>query len=293
MSTVDTRTVEKPVAARRRRTRRAFADQVGPRIFLIAMTLIFLVPLYWMIITALKPTAELSAFPPTLWPQSVRWQNFADAVGEIPFGTYFVNSVIITVLSVAGAVLSNTLIAYGFSRIAWPGRDLVFYLVIATIFIPFPIVIVPLFDLFASLHWVNTFLPLTVPTFFGNAFYIFLLRQFMLQIPVDLSEAARIDGARELLIMWRVILPMARPALAVVAIFAAIGAWNDFLGPLIYLQDDTKRTLAIGLQFFRSIHDIQLNLLMAASVLVMLPVVVLFVLFQRFLVEGVTIGSIR
>ncbi len=293
MRSITTQPAEKPATIRRRRSLRALRGRLAPRIFLIALCVLFLVPLYWMIVTALKSPTELTAFPPSLWPRSLRWRNFVDAVNVIPFGTYFVNSAIITVVSVVGAVLSNALIAYGFSRVQWPGRDAVFYLVIATIFLPFPIVIVPLFDMFASLHWVDTFLPLTVPAFFGNAFYIFLLRQFMLQIPVELSEAARIDGANELQILGRVIMPMARPALAVVGIFAAIAAWNDFLGPLIYLQSDSKRTLAIGLQFFRSIHDVQLNLLMAASVLVMLPVVVLFVLFQRFFVEGVTIGSIR
>jgi multiple sugar transport system permease protein len=228
-----------------------------------------------------------------MWPQAFRWQNFVDAVSAIPFGRYFVNTVIITALSTIGAVISNMLIAYGFACIKWPGRDIVFYLVIATIFIPFPIVAVPLFDMFASLHWVNTFLPLIVPAFLGNGFFIFLLRQFLLQIPPEMQEAARLDGANQLQTLYHVILPMARPALVVVAIFSTIGAWNDFLGPLIYIQDDTKRTLAIGLQFFRSLHDVQLNLLMAASVLVILPVVVLFILFQRYFIEGVTVGSIR
>jgi multiple sugar transport system permease protein len=286
-------TGSQPKQGQHRLVARTLREKVVPRIFLLAMAILFLIPLYWMVITAFKTPAELTSIPPTIWPRSFRWQNFVDAVSAIPFGQYFVNTVIITGLSTIGAVVSNMLIAYGFACIKWPGRDFVFYLVIATIFIPFPIVAVPLFDMFASLHWVNTFLPLIVPAFFGNAFFIFLLRQFLLQVPQEMLEAARIDGAHELQIMYRVIMPMVRPALAAVAIFAMIAAWNDFLGPLIYLQDDSKRTLAIGLQFFRSLHDVQLNLLMAASVLVILPVIILFILFQRYFIEGVTIGSIR
>lgn len=164
---------------------------------------------------------------------------------------------------------------------------------LATIFIPFPLAIIPQFDMFAWLHWINTYLPLVVPSFFGSAFYIFLMRQFLLQIPKDLIEAARLDGAREFQILWQVVAPLARPAMAAVGIFAAIAAWNDFLGPLIYLQDDSLRTLSIGIQAFRSTHDIQFNLLMAASVMIILPVIILFFVFQRFFIRGVTLGSIR
>ena len=157
------------------------------------------------------------------------------------------------------------------------------------------VLIVALFDIFARLHWVNTFLPLVVPLFFGNAFWIFLMRQFFLQIPFEISDAARIDGANELQILFRIIMPQSWPALSAVSLFAALQAWNDFLGPLIYLQDPSKYTLAIGLTMFQSQsrYDIQLNLLMAASTLVVLPVVVLFLLFQRAFVEGVTLGSIK
>lgn len=274
-------------------TMQKLAGQVIVRIFLITMSLLFFVPIYWMLVTALKSTPELTIFPPTFWPLHAQWGNFIQAYNAISFGTYFVNSVIITVLVVIGTVLSNLVVAYGFACIRWPGRDQIFYLLIATLFIPLPIAIIPLFDLFASLHWVNTFLPLVVPSFFASAFYVFLLRQFLLQTPYELIEAARIDGASELQILWQVIVPIARPAIAVVAIFAAVGAWNDFTGPLIYLQDDRLRTLAVGLIFFRSTHDIQFNLLMAASLMSILPVVVLFLAFQRFFIRAVTLGTIR
>ncbi|GCE17706.1 carbohydrate ABC transporter permease [Dictyobacter kobayashii] len=280
------------------RKRRALATkkttrQIGVRIFLVAMSLLFLVPFYWMFNTALKSNPELAITPPTLFPQSWEWDNFVQAVNTIPFFQYFLNTVVYTALVVIGAVLSNLIVAYGFSCIEWRGRKLVFYLVLVTIFIPFPIAIIPLFDLFAWLHWINTLLPLVVPAFLGSAFYIFLLRQFLLQIPKEMLDAARIDGASEWRILWQVVTPIAKPALGAVAILSAVGAWNDFMGPLIYLQDDTMHTLSIGLQAFRSTHDVQFNLLMAASILVVLPIVLLFFIFQRFFIEGVTMGSIK
>lgn len=268
-------------------------EKVLVRVFLILMSLIFLLPFYWMVVTALKSNTELALTPPTVIPQNWAWDNFVKAFETIPFATYFLNSVLITALSVIGAVLSNLIVAYGFACIEWPGRDLVFYLVLATIFIPFPLAIIPQFDMFARLHWINTYLPLVVPSFFGSAFYTFLLRQFLLQVPRDLLDAARIDGASEWRIMWQIVTPVARPAIAAVAIFATISAWNDFMGPLIYLQDDTLQTLSVGLQAFRSTHDIQFNLLMAASIMVILPLVILFFAFQRFFIHGITLGSMR
>jgi multiple sugar transport system permease protein len=277
----------------KRRLPRVLTQKVIPRVLLIAMSLAFLTPLYWMVITALKGISELTTFPPTLIPLRPQWSNFVDAVKFFPFGRYLFNTVSITAFSVIGATLSNLVIAYGFSRIDWPGRDAVFFFVVATIFIPFPVTMVPLFIIFARLGWVNTFLPLIAPMFFGHPLYIFMLRQYLKQLPIELSDAARVDGASEWQILRYVILPLSRPALGVVAIFAAVYAWNDFLGPLIYLQDESRYTLAIGLQFFRSVHDVQFNLLMGASTLVMLPIVALFLAFQRQFIQGVTMGSIK
>lgn len=268
------------------------------RLLLIVMAAFFLSPLYWMVVTALKGNVELTLFPPTLWPRDPQWQNFADAIAFIPFARYFFNTMVIVVFGTIGSTLSSFLIAYGFSRLRWPGRDIVFYTVLGSIFIFIqfpvnPITMVPLFVLFAKLGWVNTFLPLIVPTFFGNPFYIFLLRQFLMQVPQEISEAARIDGASEFQILRHVITPLARPALAVVALFAAFMLWNDFLGPLIYLQDQSKYTLSIGLTFYQSTHDTQWNLLMAASTLVVLPQLLVFFVFQRFFVTGITLGSVK
>jgi multiple sugar transport system permease protein len=257
------------------------------------MAILYVVPYYWMLVTSLKSNEELGRTPPTLFPDSMQFHNYHDAVTALPFGQYLINTLIITGLTIVGAVLSNTLIAYGFSRVQWPGRDKLFYVVIATVFIPFPVLMVSLFDIFAQLGWVNTFLPLVVPMFLGNAFWIFLMRQFLLQIPSEISDAARLDGANELQIAYQVVLPLAKPAIAVVAIFAAISSWNDFLGPLLYLQDERKYTLSIGLTFFRSQHDVQFNLLMAASSLVVLPVIIIFLAFQRSFIDGLTVGSIK
>lgn len=285
---------ERAIAQRKRLIgTRKLIDKSLTRVFLVIMSIIFLMPLYWMIVTALKSNPELAQIPPTIVPQSWEWDNFVKAFQTIPFASYFLNSILITILTVVGAVVSNLIVAYGFSCIEWRGRNLVFYLVLATIFIPFPLAIIPQFDMFAWLHWINTYLPLVVPSFFASAFYTFMLRQFLLQVPRDLLDAARIDGASEWRILWQVVAPMTRPALAAVAIFAAVGAWNDFMGPLIYLQDDALQTLSIGLQAFRSTHDIQFNLLMAASVMVIVPVTLLFFVFQRFFIRGITLGSIR
>jgi multiple sugar transport system permease protein len=266
------------------------------RIFLIGMGLFYISPIYWMFVTALKSDKELSNFPPTPWPQEIVWGNFEQATKTFPFLPYLGNTIFYAALTVLGSVLSNFVIAYGFSRIKWPGRNLLFYPVIASIFIFIhfpvnPITMVPMFSFFAKLGLVNSFLPLILPTFFGNPFFIFLLRQFMLQIPTDLSEAARIDGANEFQIMYRIILPLTRPALVVVALLAGVNAWNDFLGPLIYLQNDKLYTLSLGLTFFQTMHGIQFNLLMAASCLVVLPVIVVFLCFQRFFLEGITLGA--
>jgi multiple sugar transport system permease protein len=286
---------------------RQLQRQVVPRIALILVCALFLLPFYWMVNTALKSQQELLAYPPTLWPSELHWSNFQDAVNYIPFWRYLANTLAITALTIIGSVISNPIIAYGFSRIDWPGRDKVFYVVLATVFIPFPVLIVALFDIFARTprpvieagrlalegNWINTYLPLVVPMFFGNAFWIFLMRQFFLQLPTEVSDAARIDGASEFRIFAEIILPQALPAIGVISIFAALFAWNDFLGPLIYLQDESMYTLSIGLTFFKSQRELQFSLLMAASTLVVLPVVALFLLFQKAFVEGISLGSIK
>jgi multiple sugar transport system permease protein len=305
MATAD-ETLKAAVTAIARRSRggvqRFLSRAVVPRIVLIVGAILFMAPFYWMLVSALKSPQETTRVPPTMVPETFVWQNFPDAVSYIPFFTFALNSLIITVGITIGAVLSNTLVAYGFSRIDWPGRDKVFYVCLATIFLPYPVILVALFDIFGKLpafglqgsdSWVNTFLPLIIPAFLGNPFYIFLMRQFMMGIPREFTDAAKVDGANELQTFWRVILPLTRPAVTVVAIFAAVAAWNEFLLPLLYLHEQDKYPLAIGLAFFTSEHDVAYNLLMAASTLVVLPVVVLFLVGQRFFIDGITLGGVK
>jgi multiple sugar transport system permease protein len=275
-----------------------FRNTLVPRLVILVLGGFYLLPFYWMVVSALKPTEELSVYPPTWYPHDPAWSNFTKVFDVFPFWRFFTNSTIITVGTVLGVALTCPVVAYGFSRIDWPGRDKIFYLVLATVFIPYPVLIIALFDIFANLHWINTFRPLIVPFFFcfiPAPFWIFLLRQFFLQIPMELSDAARLDGASELRILFQVIMPQSWPALCAVSLFAALHAWNDFLGPLLYLQDPSKYTLAVGLTFFSSqtTRDIQFNLLMAASTMVILPVVALFLSFQRFFVEGVTVTGLK
>jgi multiple sugar transport system permease protein len=294
LSRIELRQRDRQRANRDRITRR-INQQIVPRVILIGMCAVFILPFYWMLALGLKSNAELMLYPPTLYPHNPQLGNFNESTQVFPFWSFARNTLVITVVTIIGAVISNPIIAYGFSRIQWPGRDKVFLIVLATVFMPFPVIIVALFDIFSRLGWINTFLPLVVPMFFGQAFWIFLMRQFMLQISTDMSDAARVDGANEFQIFFQIILPQTIPALGVIAIFAGLHAWNDFLGPLLYLLDPDKYTLAIGLTFFQSTatYDVLFNLLMAASTLVVLPVIVLFLLFQKSFIEGISIGSIK
>lgn len=281
--------------ARRDRTMKYIQTQWVPRIILIAMCAVFILPFYWMLALGLKSNTELAIYPPTLYPHDPQWGNFKLSTEVFPFWTYARNTFFITGLTIIGAVISNPIIAYGFSRIDWPGRDKVFLVVLATVFMPFPVIIVALVDIYAKLGWINTYLPLVVPMFFGQAFWIFLMRQFMMQISRDMSDAARLDGANEFQIFFQIVLPQTIPALGVIAIFAGLHAWNDFIGPLIFLTGEKLYTLPIGLTFFRAsnAYDVKFNLMMAASTLVVLPLIVLFLLFQKSFISGISVGSVK
>lgn len=268
---------------------------------LIALGFVFVMPLLWMVSTALKPIDETMKSPPVWIPSKLIFSNFTDAVtkgvdelGFYPFLVYGRNTLLITILTVSGAVFANSLVAYAFARLKWPGRDAFFSLTLATMMIPFPILMVPTFGLFRELGWVGTFKPLWVPAWFGSAFSIFLLRQFFRTIPMELSEAAIIDGCSEFRTFTDVILPLAKPALAVVALFTFMGSWNDFLGPLIYLTDQKSFTLSVGLQFFQSQHGgTQWNLLMAAALIVIAPVMIVFFFAQRVFIQGIATTGIK
>ncbi|MCL2472476.1 MAG: carbohydrate ABC transporter permease [Treponema sp.] len=272
---------------------RFISEKVFPRVILVLICFFYILPFYWMLVTSVKSTMELRAAPPTLFPHEFHFEHFSEAVTFIPFFRYMMNSLILVIFTVIGAMISNSLVGYGFSRINWRGRDTIFYIVIATMFIPFPVVLVALFDIFAKLKMVNTYFPLIIPAWFGSALYIFMVRQYLLTIPKEISEASFIDGCKEFQIFLKVILPLMKPVIAVVAIFTALGAWNDFMGPLIYIQKQEMYPISIGLVLFRAQREVEYSMLMAASTLVVFPVVVIFVAFQRFFVEGITIGAVK
>lgn len=256
---------------------------------LLASAVAFLAPMLWMLSTSLKPLNETMTLPPVWIPSEIQWRNYPHAIAAMGhFWRYAGNSLFLAVMTVIGTVTSSALAAYGFSRIEWKGRDKLFVVLLATMMIPFPVVMVPLYGLFKSLGWIGTFKPLWAPAFLAGAFNVFLLRQFFLTLPKDMAEAARIDGCNELQIFWHIILPLSKPALLVVAIFQFMATWNDFLGPLIYLTEQKDFTLALGLQSFQSQQGgTAWHQLMAASTLVVLPVIVLFFLTQRTFIEGI------
>lgn len=260
---------------------------------LVAGALFFLTPFAWMLSTALKPDGQVFAIPPTWIPDPPMWSNFRRLVTEIPFLRYLGNTVFVTALSVAFYLSSSAVVAYGFAKIRWPGRETLFYLLLATMVLPPQVTLIPQFVLFQKLGWVGTFLPLVVPPLFGSAFAVFLLRQFYAAIPEDISDSARIDGASEWQIFARIVLPLSRPALATAALFIFIWTWTDFLNPLIYLTDDRLYTLAIGLQQLSSTRAAAWPLLMGGSLLMSLPIIVLFFFAQKTFIEGVSTGGLK
>jgi multiple sugar transport system permease protein len=279
-------------------------DAVYFHLGLLCVCAAFLLPFAWMFSTSLKTVQQTTEYPPRFTPAPWRPSNYADLFRHPNFrmAAYTRNSLIVALLTVAGTTASSAVVAYGFARIPFRGRGVLFGIMLATIMIPFPVTMVSLFRIFRwidihtaawlgpdnPLQMLGTFKPLWLPAWFGSAFSIFLLRQFFMTIPRELSEAARIDGCSELAIFVRIILPLAKPALAVVALFSFMWAWNDFLGPLVYLQVPEQYTLALGLQAFQSQHGgTEWHLLMAASVLVITPVLVLFFLAQRTFIQGI------
>jgi multiple sugar transport system permease protein len=267
-------------------------------ILLLFLSVLFLLPFIWMVSTSLKTDPQVYRVPPIWIPNPARWANYPEALTTVPFKLYFPNTLKIAIPSVIGTVLSSAVVAYGFSRIRWEGRDVLFFVCIATMMLPFQVRMIPLFITFKQLGWINTYLPLVVPTFLGGAYSIFLLRQFFLTIPQDLSDAARVDGCSDLRIFLSIILPLAKPALAVVGLFQFMSSWNDFLGPLIYLNEMTKFPISLGLQQLRATyHSAELRLvwpyLMAASTTVITPILILFFFTQRTFVEGITITGIK
>ncbi|HEX7572092.1 MAG TPA: carbohydrate ABC transporter permease [Bacteroidota bacterium] len=264
---------------------------------LMLLGALFLIPFLWMLSVSLQDAQGIFALPFRWIPDRPRWENYGAAFSAVPFGRYLFNTSVITASVLGLTLFSCTLVAYGFSRLRFPGRDLLFAVCISTMMLPGQVTMIPLYMAYARLGWVDTYLPLIVPSLFGSPFYIFLLRQFFLTIPREYDEAALLDGAGRLRIYWSIVLPLARPAIATVALFCFIGTWNDFFGPLIYLNSPEKATLTLGLNMLKSqvigSGSVQWHILMAASVLVMLPNIIVFFIAQKQFIRGIQIGGLR
>lgn len=287
-----------------RRAREICATRVITEILkytvLISLSASFAFPLFWMISSALKNDSQIYSVPPVLIPIPAHWNNFIDGWTRVDFYTFTLNSIFRYTLPVTIAtVLASTIVAYGFSRLRWPGRDTLFYVCMATMMIPWQVTMVPLFIIFKNLGWINSYRPLVVPAISGHPYFIFLLRQFFMTIPEELSDAARIDGASELGILFRIILPLSVPALSVVALFRFVWAWNDYLGPLIYLNQERLYPLALGVQRLRSIATSMGTSgnayphLMAVSTIVALPIILAFFFAQRTFIEGISLTGMK
>ncbi|MBB6731291.1 carbohydrate ABC transporter permease [Cohnella zeiphila] len=275
------------VPARSVRSRRKLLTRtIAPHTALILVGCLFLFPIVWLFLTAVKTPEEIFAVPPSLLPEHWRWSNYADAVSAIPFGRYMGNTLLLCAINIAGQLLSAPLVAYSISKIPWSGRGLVFSLIVGTMILPGQVQLIPVYIIFSKLGWVGTFLPLTIGSFFGAPFYIFLLRQFMLGLPTELIEAAKIDGASELRIYARIMLPLLQPPLMTIALFTFVASYTDFMGPLIYLNDASKWTITVGLQGFLQDHGAQWEQLMAASALVTLPMIVLYFFGQKYFMKS-------
>ncbi|MEN8241608.1 MAG: carbohydrate ABC transporter permease [Chloroflexota bacterium] len=289
-----------PITSRKSNRLLKAAGTTGKYSALLFVTFVFAFPLFWMVSSALKNDPQVYTLPPVWIPIPSHFNNFIDAWTRLDFNTMAINSIFRYTLPVmVGTLLSTTLVAYGFAKIKFPGRDVLFFLCMATMMLPWQVTMVPLFVVFKNLGWINSYRPLVVPSFFGNAYFIFLLRQFFRSIPEDLSDAARIDGANEFVILWRIIMPLAKPALTVVALFTFIDTWNDYLRPLIYINQDDLFPLALGVQRLNRIANSMGTSgnayphLMAVSTIIALPIIILFFLAQRTFIEGISLTGTK
>ena len=261
---------------------------------LLALSVLFAGPFVWMVGTSLTPADLVMEIDRPLFPLAPAWSNYLKALTVLPFHIFLQNTLIVTLLCVVGQTLSAAMVAFAFARLNFPYREPLFLLVLSTMLLPPQVTMIPTFVLWTIPGWIDSLKPLIIPSFFGGgAFFIFLLRQFFLTVPAELEDAARIDGCGSFRIFWHVVLPLSKPALTTVALFSFISHWNDFLGPLIYTQSMEKKTLAVGLTAFKSLHGTEYHLLMAASVAVLIPIVIIFFLAQRYFVEGVITSGVK
>lgn len=261
-------------------------------ILLTAIAIYFLAPFVYMFFTIFKTEAEAIAYPPKLFPAKWLFENFKNAWNSQPFGTYLWNSVLVTVLTTAGQILSCSMVAYGFARFNFKGENLLFMVLLSTMMIPWDVTMIPQYMEFNLFGWINTLKPLIIPAWFGSAYYIFLMRQFLMGVPKDFEEAARIDGANSFQIYWKIFMPILKPSLILVGVLNMITVWNDYLGPLIFLQNRSKYTLALGLASFKGVHSTRIIPMLCITVIMIIPPIIAFIVAQKYIVEG-TSGSIK
>jgi multiple sugar transport system permease protein len=261
---------------------------------LVGLSIVFLIPFFWMLSTSLTDAGKVIIRDRPWIPHPMVWRNYPEALTVLPFHLFLKNTLIVTLSCIFGQTLSASLVAFGFSRMRFPGRNALFILVLSTMMLPAQVTMIPTFILFTKLRWIDTLKPLIVPAFFGGgAFFIFLLRQFFMTIPNELEDAAKIDGCSPLGIYWNVAVPLSKPALATVAVFSFMAHWNDFMGPLIYIQSMENKTLALGLYSFRSLHGTEYHLMMAAAIAVLLPVLIIFFSAQKYFVKGIILSGLK
>jgi multiple sugar transport system permease protein len=281
-----------PTRSQRRRWALVLS-RLAPMVVLIVLAAVYLSPFVWMVSTSLKTQAQSIASPPVIIPNPIIWSAFPDALSKMNFPLAFRNTLIYAVPAVIGTVISCSLVAYGFALVKWRGRNALFLVVLATMMLPSQVTLIPLYVIYAKLGWINTFLPLVIPTFLGSPFFIFLLRQFFMGIPKELLDAARLDGASELRILTTIVAPLAAPALITVALLTFIDKWNDFYGPLIYLQRPELQPLSLAVQVFQTNHRTEWPLSMAAAILVAAPLVLIYFVAQRKFIEGITLTGLK
>jgi multiple sugar transport system permease protein len=262
---------------------------------LVALSVIFLFPLYWFLLNSLKTYEQIFQYPPKFFVWPLRFANYGEAYhySALNFGKMLQNSVIITIVSVVGAVLSSSIVAFGFSQIKWRGRDQVFVLVILTMIIPTEVVLTPLYFIYNRLHLLDTWLPMILPFFFAKPFYTFMIRQSMMGIPTELSESAMMDGCNVWGRFFYIVLPQSKPALLAVAIMAMQDQWNNYLEPLTYISTNAKQTISVGLTFFSGMYNIQWNLVFAAAVIVAMPILIIFIFLQKYFIQGVVVSGVK
>jgi len=277
-----------------RRKRKEFIKRLLLYVVIFLSSIIFALPFAWLVRSSFMETGQIFILPPEWIPKPFRWQNYPEALSVYPFGRYFLNNLTIVFLAELGTIITSTIAAFAFSRLRWKGRDTIFIILLTSLMVPYAVTLIPTFILWKTLKSIDTYRPLIVPAWFGGGmFNIFLLRQFFLTIPYELDEAAYIDGASPLQIIWRIIIPLSKPAILTIAIFTFMGVWGDVLGPVVYLNSPEKYTLAIGLANFVTTYVGQWNYLMAASLIVALPPLILFFIGQRFFVQGITLTGLR